>query len=64
MQIYLRMSDKICTFTTVKQQINDITEVLRGLSAQIESMQQTIDSQHATICQINRISQRQLWRNP
>lgn len=54
------MSDKFCTFISVKQQVNDITEVLRGLSAQIESMQQTIDSQHTTICQINRISQRQL----
>ena len=41
----------------MKQQVNDITEVLRGLSAQIESMQKTIDSQHATICQINRTSQ-------
>lgn len=34
--------------------------VLRGLSAQIESMQKAIDSQHATICQINRTSQGQL----
>lgn len=54
------MFDNFCTFTSVKQQVNDITEVLRGLSAQIESMQKTIDSQHATICQINRASQRQL----
>ena len=41
----------------MKQQVNDIAEVLRGLSVQIESMQKTIDSQHATICQINRTSQ-------
>ncbi len=34
-----------------------MAEVLRGLSAQIESMQKTIDSQHVTICQINRTSQ-------
>ena len=44
----------------MKQPVNDITEVLRGLSAQIESMQKTIDSQHATICQINRNGQAQL----
>lgn len=37
-----------------------MAEVLRGLSSQIESMQKTIDSQHATICQINRTSQGQL----
>lgn len=54
------MSDIFCTFTSVKQQVNDITEVLRRLSAQIKSMQKTIDSQHSTICQINRASQRQL----
>lgn len=54
------MSDSFCTFISVKQQVNNITEVLSGLSAQIESMQKTIDSQHATICQVNRISQRQL----
>lgn len=44
----------------MKQQVDDITDVLRGLSAQIESMQKTIDSQHATICQINRNGQAQL----
>ncbi|MDE6786795.1 MAG: IS66 family transposase [Muribaculaceae bacterium] len=44
----------------MKQQVNDISAVLRGLSAQIESMQKTIDSQHATLCQINRTSQGQL----
>ena len=53
MRIYLVMSDIFRTFVSVKQQVNDITEVLRGLSSQIESMQKTIDSQHATICQIN-----------
>lgn len=44
----------------MKQQVDDIADVLRGLSAQIESMQKTIDSQHSTICQINRTSQGQL----
>ncbi|MDE6422152.1 MAG: hypothetical protein K2K95_01885 [Muribaculaceae bacterium] len=54
------MSDRFCAFMSVKQQVNDIIEVLCGLSAQIESMQKTIDSEHATICQINRTSQGQL----
>ncbi len=53
MRFYLLMSDKIAIFVSVKQQVDDITEVLRGLSEQIKSMQKTIDSQHATICQIN-----------
>lgn len=42
------------------QPVNDIADVLRGLSAKIESMQKTIDSQHATICQMNRNLQAQL----
>lgn len=54
------MSNEIRIFVSVKQQVNNITEVLRGLSAQIESMQKTIDSQHSTICQINRNGQAQL----
>lgn len=60
MRFYLVIPNKICIFVFVKQQVNDITEVLRGLSSQIESMQKTIDSQHATICQINRNGQAQL----
>lgn len=60
MRFYLVISNKIRIFVSVKQQVNDITEVLRGLSTQIESMQKTIDSQHSTICQINRTSQGQL----
>ena len=44
----------------MKQQVYDIAEVLRRLSAQIESMQKTIDSQHAALCRLNCTSQGQL----
>ena len=60
MWFYLVESDKFRIFISVKQQVNDITDALRSLSSQIESMQRTIDSQHATICQINRTCQAQL----
>lgn len=60
MRFYLAESDIFRIFVSMKQQVNDITEVLRGLSAQIGSMQETIDSQHDTICKINRTSQGQL----
>ncbi len=46
MRFYLLLSDKTAIFVSVKQPVNDITEVLRGLSAQIESMQKTIDINH------------------
>ncbi len=42
MRFYLLLSDKIAIFVSVKQPVNDMAEVLRGLSAQIESMQKTI----------------------
>ena len=44
----------------MRQQVNDITDALRSLSSQIESMRKTIDSQYVTICRINRTSQAQL----
>ena len=54
------VSNNFCTFIPVKQKVTDISDVLSSLAKQIESMQKTIDSQHATICQINRTSQGQL----
>ena len=57
------VSRKFINFVPMKQQVTDISEAIRGLSLQIESMQKTIDSQHATICQINRSSQVQLKEN-
>lgn len=38
----------------MKQQVNDIAYILRGLSEQLGEMQRTIDSQHAEICSLNR----------
>ena len=54
---------KFIIFVSMKQQVGDITDALRGLSKQIDSMQKTIDSQHDTICEINRTSQAQLKEN-
>lgn len=54
------VSNKIRAFVPVKQQVTDISEAFSSLAKQMESMRKTIDSQHATICQINRTSQRQL----
>lgn len=38
----------------MKQHVNDIAAALCGLTAQLELMQKTIDSQHAEICSLNR----------
>ena len=60
MCFYLVELDRFCIFISVEQQVNDITDALRSLSSQIESMQRTIDSQYVTICQINWTCQAQL----
>lgn len=60
MWIYLVNSNKFSIFASVKQKVTDITDAISSLAKQIESMQEAIDSQHATICQINRTSQGQL----
>lgn len=57
---FLHNSRNFITFVSVKQQVTDIANILQGLSKQIESMQKTIDSQHLTICHINRTCQAQL----
>lgn len=54
------MSNIFSIFVSVKQKVTDITEAISSLAKQMESMQKTIDSQHSTICQINRTSQGQL----
>lgn len=38
----------------MKQQVNDISTILRGLSEQLGEMQRTIYSQHAEICSLTR----------
>lgn len=48
------LPDKITIFVSVKQSVNYISDILRGLSEQLGEMQRTIDSQHAEICSLNR----------
>ena len=48
------MSDKIVIFVPVKQQVNDISEVLAGLLSELQSLRKTVESQHNEICSLNR----------
>ena len=57
------MSNKFAIFVSVKQQVNDISAILIGLSEQLKSMQGTINSQHAEICALNRNVDRLLKEN-
>ncbi len=48
------MSDTIAIFVSVKQQVNNISEILAGLLSELQSLRKTVDSQHAEICSLNR----------
>lgn len=48
------MSDKIAIFVSVKQQVNDMSDVLAGLLFELRQLRGTVDSQHVEICSLNR----------
>lgn len=41
-------------FVSVKETVTDIADVLKSMNEKLGSMQKTIDSQHDTICNLNR----------
>ena len=47
-------SDIFRTFVPVNEKITDISEVLPGMMEEMRLMRETIDSQHAAICSLNR----------
>ena len=54
MQKYLVVSDIFCTFVPVNQKVTDISEALQTMTEEMRLMRETIDSQHAEICNLNR----------
>lgn len=57
------MSYKIRIFVSVKQQVNDINEILTGLLSELKELRGTVASQHAEICSLNRNVDRLLKEN-
>ena len=53
------MSFLFCIFATMNEQVVDISKTLKELAYELNSMRQTVDSQHAEICQLNRKVQAQ-----
>lgn len=54
LSFFLRNPIIFITFTLVKQQITDISELLSSLMNEMTEMRGTISSQHAVICSLNR----------
>lgn len=57
------ISNKITIFVSVKQQVNDISETLAGLLAELQSLRKTVDSLYAENCSLNRNVDRLLKEN-
>ena len=50
----MHVSDIFCTFTSVKEQVTDISKVLRDMTAEMRLMNKTINQQYAEIAKLNR----------
>ena len=50
----LAVSDIFCTFVPVNEKVTDISEALLTMTEEMRLMRETIDSQHADICRLNR----------
>ena len=50
----LVISDIFCTFVPVNEKVTDISEALLTMTEEMRLMRETIDSQHAEICNLNR----------
>lgn len=52
-----------CIFVLVKQQVNDMSEILAALLSELGELRGTVDSQHAEMCSLNRNMDKLLKEN-
>ena len=53
MLIFLRISDFLCTFIPMKEQVTDISKVLQGITEDMRLMRETINQQYSEIVRLN-----------
>jgi len=54
MLIFLRISDFLCTFIPMKEQVTDISKVLQDMTEEMRLLRETVNQQHAEIIKLNR----------
>ena len=59
----MAISNIVTIFVTVEQQVKDINKTLSSLVSEIQSLGNTVDSQYAEICQLNRNADKLLKGN-
>ena len=50
----MRISDFICTFIPMKEQVTDISKVLQGMTEEMRLLRATVNQQYAEIIKLNR----------
>lgn len=50
----MRLSDFLCTFIPMKEQVTDISKVLQGMTEEMRLLRATVNQQYAEIITLNR----------
>ena len=50
----MRISDFLCTFIPMKEQVTDISKVLQGMTEEMRLLRATVNQQYAEIITLNR----------
>ena len=51
---FLRISDFLCTFIPIKEQVTDISKVLPDMTEEMRLLRETVNQQYAEITKLNR----------
>lgn len=50
----MHISESICTFTPMEEQVTDISKVLHGITEEMRLLRETVNQQYAEIIKLNR----------
>ena len=50
----MRISDFLCTFIPMKEQVTDISKVLQDMTEEMRLLRETVNQQYAEIVKLNR----------
>ena len=50
----MRISDFLCTFTSMKEQVTDISKVLQDMTEEMRLLRETVNQQYSEIVKLNR----------
>ena len=52
--MFLHISESIYTFTSIEEQVTDISKVLHGITEEMRLLRETVNQQYAEIIKLNR----------